>query len=764
MPEKVYTIKYDVNNGEKKEGGVWMQPKTVQVIRGTVDDVLFYNEDTGYIVADLETEEAMITVVGEIGLAEPGEELELTGSFVNHPRFGEQFRAESCLRALPSTVVNIERYLASGVIRGIGKALAKKIVAEFGEFTLQVIENEPEKLCRIKGISPVKCEEITESAQQIFGLRSLMGRLQAYGISAAVAMQAYRRWEHAAWEVIQDNPFRLCDAGIGLEFRQAERIAFDMQIPANSDKRLFAGFRWLFQCAAPEGHTCLPFDEFRQIAVQGLQITEQDFEHAFSDACDDEILRVYPCSDGKYVYPADFYAAEDYIASRIAAMLAFSPPEDFDCSAAIEKEEQETGMTYAELQKKAIACAFSRGIMILTGGPGTGKTTTLNGVIHLCLKEGSTVLLAAPTGRAAKRMTELTGREAKTIHRMLGTVYDENGQLRFQHNEENTLKADVVIVDEFSMVDTLLFEGLLRALRLSCRVILVGDEDQLPSVGAGNLLHAMIESKRIPVVRLNEIFRQAQESCIIRSAHRIISGEMPDLTEKQSDFFFFDRRDASEAAAFLQDLYCRRLPQAYGFAPQTDIQVISPTRKGILGTVMLNRLLQQRVNPPEYGKQIMKNLLYTFREGDKVMQIQNQYETEWTKDGERGAGIFNGDIGTVTLISKAENIMKVDFDGRVVTYRAEQLDQLELAYAVTVHKSQGSEFEAVILMLPEGSDRLSYRSLLYTAVTRAKKLLILIGSPRKVREMVQNQQKAMRYTCLTEMLRQMIGREQEGTE
>ncbi|MBR3269540.1 MAG: ATP-dependent RecD-like DNA helicase [Oscillospiraceae bacterium] len=741
-----------------------MQPKTVQVIRGTVDDVLFYNEDTGYIVADLETEEAMITVVGEIGLAEPGEELELTGSFVNHPRFGEQFRAESCLRALPSTVVNIERYLASGVIRGIGKALAKKIVAEFGEFTLQVIENEPEKLCRIKGISPAKCEEITESAQQIFGLRSLMGRLQAYGISAAVAMQAYRRWEHAAWEVIQDNPFRLCDAGIGLEFRQAERIAFDMQIPANSDKRLFAGFRWLFQCAAPEGHTCLPFDEFRQIAVQGLQITEQDFEHAFSDACDDEILRVYPCSDGKYVYPADFYAAEDYIASRIAAMLAFSPPEDFDCSAAIEKEEQETGMTYAELQKKAIACAFSRGIMILTGGPGTGKTTTLNGVIHLCLKEGSTVLLAAPTGRAAKRMTELTGREAKTIHRMLGTVYDENGQLRFQHNEENTLKADVVIVDEFSMVDTLLFEGLLRALRLSCRVILVGDEDQLPSVGAGNLLHAMIESKRIPVVRLNEIFRQAQESCIIRSAHRIISGEMPDLTEKQSDFFFFDRRDASEAAAFLQDLYCRRLPQAYGFAPQTDIQVISPTRKGILGTVMLNRLLQQRVNPPEYGKQIMKNLLYTFREGDKVMQIQNQYETEWTKDGERGAGIFNGDIGTVTLISKAENIMKVDFDGRVVTYRAEQLDQLELAYAVTVHKSQGSEFEAVILMLPEGSDRLSYRSLLYTAVTRAKKLLILIGSPRKVREMVQNQQKAMRYTCLTEMLRQMIGREQEGTE
>ncbi|MBQ8923106.1 MAG: ATP-dependent RecD-like DNA helicase [Oscillospiraceae bacterium] len=737
-----------------------MPPKMVQAIRGTVDDVLFYNEDTGYIVADLETEETMLTVVGEIGLVEPGEELELTGSFVNHPRFGMQFRAESCLRALPSSVVNIERYLASGVIRGIGKALARKIVAEFGEFTLQVIEREPEKLCRIKGISPQKCEEITEAAQQIFGLRSLMGRLQAYGVSASVAMQAYRRWGSAAWEVIQDNPFRLCGAGIGLEFKMAEKIAADMQIPANSPKRLLAGFRWLFQCAALEGHTCLPFGEFRQIAVQALNINEADFAAAYADACEDCVLYAYEGSDGDYVYPDEYYEAEDYIATRIAAMLAFSPPEDFDCRAAIEAEEQETDMTYATLQKKAIACAFSRGIMVLTGGPGTGKTTTLNGVIHLCLKAGSTVLLAAPTGRAAKRMTELTGRDSKTIHRLLGTVYDENNQLSFQHNENNPLKADVVIVDEFSMVDTLLFEGLLRALRLSCRVILVGDEDQLPSVGAGNLLHALTESRRIPVVRLTEIFRQAQESCIIRSAHRIVSGEMPDLTEKHSDFFFFDRRDAAEAAAFLKDLYLRRLPQAYGYTPQNDIQVISPTRKGILGTVTLNQLLQEAVNPPAYGKMIMKNLLYTFREGDKVMQIQNQYEMEWTRDGERGAGIFNGDIGSVIAVDKSTNTMLVDFDGKKVRYRAEQLDQLELSYAVTVHKSQGSEFEAVILVLPEGSDRLSYRSLLYTAVTRAKKLLILIGSPRKVREMVENQQKTLRYSCLTDMLRQLINREQ----
>ncbi len=737
-----------------------MPQKMVQAIRGTVDDVLFYNEESGYIVADLETEETMITVVGEIGLVEPGEELELTGAFVNHPRFGEQFRAESCVRALPSTVVNIERYLASGVIRGIGKALAKKIVAEFGEFTLQVIEKEPEKLLRIRGISPQKCEEITEAAQQIFGLRSLMGRLQAYGVPASAAMQAYRRWGSAAWEVIQDNPYRLCDTGIDLEFRQAERIAADLQIPMNSVKRLLAGFRWLFRTAALEGHTCLPFAAFREVAVKALNITEPDFQSAYADALADNVLYAYQSGDGEYVYLSDYYEAEDYIATRIAAMLAFSPPQDFDCTAAIAKEEQETGMTYAALQKKAIACAFSRGIMVLTGGPGTGKTTTLNGVIHLCLKAGSTVLLAAPTGRAAKRMTELTGREAKTVHRLLGTVHDENGQLTFQHNEENQLKADVVIVDEFSMVDTLLFEGLLRALRLSCRVILVGDEDQLPSVGAGYLLHALTESRRIPVVRLREIFRQAQESCIIRSAHRIVRGEMPDLTDKQSDFFFFDRRDAGDAAAFLRDLYQRRLPQAYGFTPQTDIQVISPTRKGILGTVTLNQMLQEAVNPPQYGKMILKNLLYTFREGDKVMQIQNQYEMEWTRDGERGAGIFNGDMGTVTEINKSAGTMKVDFDGRIVTYNAKQLDQLELSYAVTVHKSQGSEFEAVILVLPEGSDRLSYRSLLYTAVTRAKKLLILIGSPRKVAEMVQNQEKTLRYSCLCDMLRRMIGKEQ----
>lgn len=737
-----------------------MEPNMIQAMRGTVDEVIHFNEENGFIVFDLETEDAMVTVVGELGVLEAGEEVELTGAFFSHPRFGEQFRAESCVRALPSTVVNIERYLASGVIHGIGKALARRIVAEFGEFTLQVIENEPEKLCRIKGISPQKCEEIAEAAKQIFGLRSLMDRLQAFSIPASVAMKAYRFWGVTAWEMIRDNPYQLCAPHIGLEFKAAERVAAAMEIPANSSKRLLAGFRWLLESAAEEGHTCLPFADFQSIALQGLGIAEQDFQSAYHDAIEDHVIYLYHAPTGDFVYLDVYYRAEDFIASRIAAKLAFSPPEDFDCAKAIVQEEAESGITYAEQQKKAIASAFSRGIMVLTGGPGTGKTTTLNGVIHLCMKAGSKVMLAAPTGRAAKRMTELTGREAKTIHRLLGTEHDDNGQLVFRHNEQNQLQADVIIVDEVSMVDTLLFEGLLRAVRLSARIVLVGDEDQLPSVGAGHLLHTLIACKRIPVVRLTEIFRQAQESCIIRSAHRIVNGEMPDLREKAGDFFFFDRRDVTEAAAFLRDLYSRRLPQAYGFTPQADIQVISPMRKGILGTTLLNRMLQEAVNPPQYGKMIMKNLNFTFREGDKVMQIQNQYEMEWTKDGERGAGIFNGDMGTVTAVEKSSNTLKVDFDGRIVTYRAEQLEQLELAYAVTVHKSQGSEFDAVILMLPEGSDRLSYRSLLYTAVTRARKLLIIIGSPRKIHEMVQNRQETVRYSCLTDLLQTMVSREE----
>lgn len=737
-----------------------MQPQMIQTLKGTVDDVLFYKEETGYIVFDLETEDTMLTVVGELGQLEAGEDVELTGSFVSHPRFGQQFRANSCVRVLPSTVVNIERYLASGIIRGIGRALAKRIVAEFGEFTFQVIEKEPEKLCRIKGISPEKCEEIAANAQQIFGLRSLMSHLQVFSIPASVAMKAYRHFGVTAWEMIQDDPYRLCSPYIGLEFKAAERIAESMQFPHNSAKRLRAGFRWLLETAALEGHTCLPYAEFHGIALEGLGISEADFTAGYQDAVEEKIIYCYHASAGDFIYLDVYYHAEDFIASRIAAKLDFSPPDDFDCAKAIADEEAATGITYAAQQKKAIASAFSRGIMILTGGPGTGKTTTLNGVIHLCTKAGSKVLLAAPTGRAAKRMSDLTGHEAKTIHRLLGTEFNDDGQLTFIHNEQDQLQADVIIVDEVSMVDTLLFEGLLRAVRLSARIVLVGDADQLPSVGAGDLLHTLIESCRVPVVRLTEIFRQAQESCIIRSAHQIVSGQMPDLREKNSDFFFFDRRDANDAAAFLKDLYSRRLPQAYDYTPQSDIQVISPTRKGILGTVTLNQMLQEAVNPPQYGKIVMKNLVYTFREGDKVMQIQNQYEMEWTKDGERGAGIFNGDMGTVTVIDRKSNVLKVDFDGRVVTYRPDQLDQLELAYAVTVHKSQGSEFEAVVLVLPEGRDRLSYRSLLYTAVTRARKLLIVIGSPRKIAEMVQNQQKTLRYSCLCDMLQMLVSREE----
>lgn len=722
-------------------------------LAGTVVSILFYNEMNGYTVAELETQDAIVPIVGEIGALEPGEEVELTGSYITHPRYGTQFRAESCVRTLPSTAANIERYLASGIIPGIRKRMAQRIVAEFGEFTLEIMEHHPEKLSRIKGISARQCEDIAAAVKEIFGMRNLMEKLQDHNISPAYAMRAYRRWGVVAWDAIRENPYRLCLPGLDLDFCKAEQLAKALEVSPEHPNRLAAGMRWLLQAAALDGHTCLPYQVFLQRSVKLLEQPVEVLQSVYQFCLDEGRLFAYETAEGVFVYADIYYRAEDFIAERMDVMLAFSPKEDFDCKAAIQAEEKRSGITYADLQKQAIACAFSRGIMILTGGPGTGKTAALNAVIRLCEQAGSVVQLAAPTGRAAMRMTELTGREAKTIHRLLGVEFDENDQLSFHHNEQEPINADVVIVDEVSMVDTLLFEALLRALRISCRLVLVGDEEQLPSVGAGNLLHSLIACERIPVVRLTEIFRQAQESMIVRSAHQIVAGNMPDLRDRTSDFFFFDRRNANEAKQLVLELYSKRLPNRYGYVPARDIQVITPTRKGILGVEQLNPELQAAVNPAQYGKITEKTMLYAFREGDKVMQTKNQYEMEWTKDGEHGTGIFNGDIGMIEQIDHNSHRIYIDFDGRKVILKPDQLDLLELAYAVTVHKSQGSEYEAVILVLPDGADKLSYRSLLYTAVTRAKNLLIVIGSPMKFREMVGNRERTVRYSCLETMLR-----------
>ena len=464
----------------------------------------------------------------------------------------------------------------------------------------------------------------------------------------------------------------------------------------------------------------------------------------------------YIKNDRGFIYLDDYYCAECYIAGRMGVIQAFASPDDYDYEKLIDIEEEQNGIHYEKLQRQAITTALSRGIMIMTGGPGTGKTTTLNAIISLYEKKGESVMLAAPTGRAAKRMSDLTGREARTIHRLLEVEFDAGGKLKFKHNESDPLECDVVVVDEMSMVDVILFESLLRALKLNCRLIMVGDSDQLPSVGAGNLLKSLIESKCIPVIELKEIFRQAERSCIVTNAHKIVRGEMPDLTQKNNDFFFFKRSQPEMAINLIIDLAKKRLPKAYNYSSVDDIQIISPSRKGVVGVIELNKALQAQLNPASTMKKEARSVIYTFREGDKIMQTKNNYDIVWSKDGEQGAGIYNGDIGKILSINRQRMEAVISFDGRNAVYTFDMLDQLELAYAITVHKSQGSEFEAVIMPLMGGFEKLFYRNLLYTAVTRAKKLLIIIGTEEIITKMVVNNKRTNRYTCLTAMLREEI--------
>lgn len=722
-------------------------------LEGVVENVLYHNAQNGYTVLELDVNGSPVTVVGEIGEAEEGERLSVEGEYVNHPRFGAQFQAQYWERKLPADALNIQKYLSSGAIKGIGPSLARKIVDAFGDQTLIIMEKEPTRLLEIRGISPKKCEAIAAEVQQIFALRSLMQFLAQYGIRSKYAMRAYQRWGTGAMDLLAANPYLLCTPGIDLEFQKADAVAHGMHFSASAPQRVQAGIVFLLQFNANSGYTCLPLDRLRPKVCSYLKIEAVDFDAAYARALDEHMLYVYEKEGRPFVCLEDYYIAERYIADRVGVIMDFSAAEDrTDFTEMIDAQEQELGMHYAALQRQAIVTALSRGMVILTGGPGTGKTTTLNAIIALYEKQGYRVMIAAPTGRAASRVSDLTGYEASTIHRMLAVEYDMSGNMQFQHNEHNPLDCDVMVVDEMSMVDVLLFEHLLRALRLGCKLVLVGDCDQLPSVGAGNLLRDLIDSGRVPVVALKEIFRQAQKSSIITNAHKIIRGEYPDLTQKKSDCFFFQRLKPEAATTLLLDLVKERLPKAYGYAPAEDIQVITPSRKGIMGVVELNQRLQEILNPPSKALPEVKSVLYTFREGDKVMQIKNNYDIVWHKDGENGTGIFNGDIGYLRAVNRQNQEVVADFDGRHATYSFDQLDQLELAYAVTVHKSQGSEFQAVVMPLLGGFPKLYYRNLLYTAVTRARRLLILIGSKNVIYQMVDNNRRMYRYTCLREML------------
>ncbi|MBR4626757.1 MAG: ATP-dependent RecD-like DNA helicase [Ruminococcus sp.] len=721
-------------------------------IEGTVENVLFRNAENGYTVLDLDAGGELITVVGELGEIEEGEGLILEGSYVTHRRFGTQFRAEYCERKLPDTVVNIEKYLASGAIKGIGPGLARKIVAVFGAQTLDVMEHDPMRLSEIKGISTAKCAEIADEARKLFTLRCILSFLSQYEIRSQFAMRVYRKYGSDSMELIKMNPYIMCSEAVELDFRKADEIASDLRMSRIDSRRVIAGMQYILRANTSLGHSCLPLETLSAKATNALGVSEHDFYESYNLALDDNELFEYIKNDREYVYLPDYFYAEQFIADRIHILKDFSSPENFDYDALIDIEEEEHNIRYEALQRQAITTAVSRGLMILTGGPGTGKTTTLNAIISLFEKRGSRVLLTAPTGRAAKRMSDLTGNDAKTIHRLLEVVYDAGGRTVFAHNETNPLDCDVLVVDEMSMVDVLLFEKLLRAVRLGCKLILVGDSDQLPSVGAGNLLSDLIASGIVPTIMLKEIFRQARQSCIITNAHRIVSGEYPDLTQKNNDFFFFKRDDPEKSLRLVADLVRTRLPKAYGYSPTEDIQVLTPSRKGTLGSIELNKVLQQEINPPAPGKAEYKSHIFTFREGDKVMQTRNNYDIVWSRSHEQGTGIYNGDIGIIRKITPGAMTAVIDFDGRIASYPFDLLSQIELAYAITVHKSQGCEFEAVIIPLMEGFEKLSYRNLLYTAVTRAKKLLILIGSEEKINSMVDNNKRTKRYTCLRNML------------
>ncbi len=721
-------------------------------ISGIVDTVVYRNVNNGYSIIELDMGDVLTTVVGEIGNVEEGEELELSGEYVTNAKYGVQFKASLCERKLPETAYAIQKYLGSGAIKGIGPALAKSIVEEFGERSLEVIENSPELLVKVKGITAKKVDKISSEFQRIFGIRKLMNHLAQYEVSPSVAISAWKKWGQFSIDIINENPYSLCSYGVGLDFQKADEIADRLEIPFNDRNRIVAGIDYILYENAGDGHTCLPTDALQEKACAYLEISEEDFYKALEYQYEEENLFEYIKKGRSFTYLRDYYLAESHIAERLQVAGDFLLDTEYNYDDLITLEEECNGIKYESLQRKAISLALSQGFLILTGGPGTGKTTTLNAIISLYQQRGMEVMIAAPTGRAAKRISDLTGYDAKTIHRLLEVEYGENGNLKFVHDGDNPIDCDVIIIDEMSMVDTLLFSSLLAALKNTCRIILVGDSDQLPSVGAGNILKDLIDSKAMPTVALTEIFRQARESGIVTNAHAIVSGEMPNLDNTSKDFFFIQRLEQEQAMNTVVELYKTRLPRAYGYNSVEDIQIISPARNGIMNIVDINKRIQNEINPQKNGMDELKGKVYSFRVNDKVMQTRNNYDILWEKDGEHGKGIFNGDIGIIREIRRRDGIAVIDFEGRIAAYSVEILEHLELAYAITVHKSQGSEFPAVILVLVGGSEKLYYRNLFYTAVTRARNFLVTVGSVTNIERMVENNRRTRRYSCLKDML------------
>ena len=732
-----------------------------ECVTGYIDHIIFRNEDNGYTVMVLKgvKDEDELTCVGTFPVITQGASIEAEGSFIQHPVYGKQFQAVRLTEKMPEDAMAMERYLGSGAIKGIGAALAGRIVRHFGSDTLRIVEEEPERLAEIKGISEKKAHEIAIQIAEKSEMRKVMMFLQKYGISLNLGAKIYQKYGDSVYSVLQENPYRLADDISGVGFKIADEIAYRIGIHTDSDYRIKSGLSYTLLQAGGEGHVYLPKEELFKRAEQLLGVDASYMEKHLVDLSMERKIIQKEEKGQVLVYPAQYYYLELNTARMLRELDIDCPEDEERVERRISQIQKETGTVLDEMQEKAVEEAAGHGLLVLTGGPGTGKTTTINAIIRFFESEGAELRLAAPTGRAAKRMTEATGYEAQTIHRMLELTGmpedDREGQpVHFERNAENPLEADVIIIDEMSMVDIHLMHSLLMAVTAGTRLILVGDENQLPSVGPGNVLRDIIRSGQFPVVELTKIFRQASESDIVVNAHKINRGEQVEINNKSRDFFFLKRYDADIIIRVVIALIQEKLPK-YVEAKPFEIQVLTPMRKGLLGVERLNQILQRYLNPPDPSKKEKEIGQGLFREGDKVMQIRNNYQLEWEVRGrygipvDKGVGVFNGDTGIIRMINEFAELAEVEFeDGRYAQYTFKQLDELELAYAVTIHKSQGSEYPAVIIPILSGPRMLMNRNLLYTAVTRARKCVTVVGSEETFREMINNEKQQRRYSSL----------------
>ena len=732
----------------------------MEKLAGYVEHIIYRNADNGYTVLNLVSGEEEITCVGIFSAIAEGENIEASGDYTDHPTYGKQFKVESFEEKAPEDEEAIERYLGSGAIRGIGLALAARIVRRFKADTFRIIEEEPERLAEVKGISERKAMEIADQVNEKRDLRQAMIFLQQYGITMNLAVKVYQQYGQEVYGIIRENPYRLADDIEGVGFRTADEIAVRVGIRMDSDFRIRSGILYVLLQASTEGHTYLPEEELTRRTGQLLEVGEEQIEKQYMDLAIERKIIMKQGENQTQIYAASFYYMEANTATMLKQHNVSYEVPDLEIEERVRRIEKQTGMELDEHQMTAVKEAVRNGLLIITGGPGTGKTTTINTIIKYFEMEGLDIFLAAPTGRAAKRMSETTGFEARTIHRMLELNGGVDGAAGFERNEQNPLETDVVIIDEMSMVDISLMHALLKAVAVGTRLILVGDVNQLPSVGPGSVLRDIIRSHECNVVMLTKIFRQASTSDIIVNAHKINQGEEVTLDNKSMDFFFLKRYDADVIISVVLQLIKQKLPK-FVDATSYDIQVLTPMRKGLLGVERLNGILQRYLNPPSPQKREKEHGDILFREGDKIMQTRNNYQLEWeirTKYGlsvDKGTGVFNGDMGIVREINDFAETMTVEFDeGRMVEYPYKLLDELELAYAITIHKSQGSEYPAVVIPLLSGPSMLMNRNLLYTAVTRARKCVTLVGNEVTFAQMVQNTSQQKRYSGLCDRLKE----------